>query len=224
MKPATKRLAWVGGAALLVAAAAIALAAGHAHDWADQLEDALEQRGLLQGLAIFCAATVVGTLLMAPAWVFAIAAGAAFGFGWGLLAAVAAQAAAAQCALLLTRHALRDRVGRAAQRNKSFKAIDRAVRKEPWKVVALLRLAPVLPSGLKSYFLGLTCVTPLDYASASVLATLPTTALKVYVGAAGRDVLAGGGPLHWAALAAAVIAMLGVGLFVGRFAKSRLGF
>ena len=126
--------------------------------------------------------------------------------------------------LLLTRHALRDRVGRAAQRNKSFKAIDRAVRKEPWKVVALLRLAPVLPSGLKSYFLGLTCVTPLDYASASVLATLPTTALKVYVGAAGRDVLAGGGPLHWAALAAAVIAMLGVGLFVGRFAKSRLGF
>jgi uncharacterized membrane protein YdjX (TVP38/TMEM64 family) len=224
MKAATKRLAWVGGAMLLVAAAAIALAAGHAHDWADQLEDALEQRSLFQGVLIFGTATVVGTLLMAPAWVFAIAAGAAFGMGWGLLAAVAAQAIAAQSALLLTRHALRDRVGRAAQRNKSFKAIDRAVRKEPWKVVALLRLAPVLPSGLKSYFLGLTCVAPLDYASATALATLPTTALKVYVGAAGRDVLAGGGPLRWAALVAAVIAMLAVGLFVGRFAKARLGF
>lgn len=223
----TPRRTWIiaGGVAVLLAAVALAAAAaGHAEGWTDHLEDSLDQRGLFQGMLVFGAATLVGTLLMVPAWIFPIAAGAAFGFGWGLLAALAAQAVAAQCAFLVTRYVLRKRIERAAKRNKSFKAVDQAVKKDPWKVVALLRLAPVLPSGLKSYFLGLTCVGALDFATASVAGTLPSLALKVYVGHAGRDAIASGGVLQWSVLAAGALATIAIGVFVGKFARRNLGF
>lgn len=142
----------------------------------------------------------------------------------GLVAALAAQAAAAQCAFLVTRYVLRKRIERAAKRNQSFKAVDQAVKKAPWKVVALLRLAPVLPSGLKSYFLGLTCVGALDFATASAAGTLPSLALKVYVGHAGRDAIASGGVLQWSVLAAGALATIAIGVFVGKFARRSLGF
>jgi uncharacterized membrane protein YdjX (TVP38/TMEM64 family) len=214
----------LAAAGVAVVAALIALSAGHAAGWADSLEDTLEARGLVTGVLVFCAASLVGTLLLVPAWIFPIAGGAAFGFGWGLLASIVAQALAAQCAFFLARHVLRARIARAAKRYDTFKAVDKAVKREPRKVVALLRLSPVLPSGLKSYFLGLTGVRALDYAAASSAAMAPTLALKVYVGAAGRDALASGGPLEWAVLGAGIAATLAIGLFVGRFAKRTLGF
>jgi uncharacterized membrane protein YdjX (TVP38/TMEM64 family) len=210
---------WVVGAILLVAGAVALLAP--VHDWTQAIEDSLETMSLLQGLLAFCAITLVGTLLMIPAWIFPIAAGAAFGIGWGIAAAVAASTLAALAAFLVARYVLRERIERAAKRNKSFAAVDKAVRREPWKVVALLRLSPVLPSGLKSYFLGLTCVDPVSYATASALGMLPGVLLKVYIGHAGRDALTGG-PLKWAMLAAGVAATIAVMVIVGRAVRKRL--
>lgn len=224
MKRISARTWALVAAGLLAAAALIAVAAGHATGWADSLEDTLEARGLFTGMLVFCAASLVGTLLLVPAWIFPIAGGAAFGFGWGFLASILAQALAAQCAFLLTRYVLRARMERAAKRYETFAAVDKAVKREPRKVVALLRLSPVLPSGLKSYFLGLTCVNALDYAAASTLAMMPTLALKVYVGAAGRDALSSGGPLEWAVLGVGIAATVAIGLFVGKYAKRTLGF
>ena len=96
------------------------------------------------------------------------------------------------------------------------------MRREPWKVVALLRMSPVLPSGLKSYFLGLTCVRPLAYTLATAVGTFPGLALKVYVGHAGRDVLQSGGPLKWTLLAAGVVATIAMATLVSRAARKRL--
>ena len=117
-------------------------------------------------------------LLVMPAWVFTIAAGAVFGFA--------------------------------------------AVGKDGWKIVALLRMSPVMPSGLKSYFLGLTRVRLVDYFTASLAGMFPGIALKVYVGAAGRGALTEGGPLNWAMLAIGVGATLALALVLGRYARKRL--
>lgn len=195
----------------------------NAAEWSDSLTLLLEQHALWQSLLIFLAAAVVGTMLMLPAWIFPVAAGAAFGWMWGTTVSVIASAVAAQAAFMLTRHVLRTKVERRARKIETFAAVDKAVRKEPFKVVALLRLSPVLPSGLKSYFLGLTCIRPLPYALASALGALPGTALKAWVGAAGREVLSGGGPMKWALLGAGVLATVGATLFVGRFARRRIG-
>ena len=192
-------------------------------EWSDALTSALQGHGLWIALLIFVGAAVLGTLLMLPAWIFPVAAGAAFGWAWGTVVSVIAGALVAQCAWLLSRHALRGRVERRAKKVKVFQAVDKAMRKAPLKVVTLLRLSPVLPSGVKSYLMGLTCVRARPFALGSALGTFPGTALKAWVGAAGRDVLEGASPAKWAMLAAGVIATLGVTLLVGRLARRELG-
>jgi uncharacterized membrane protein YdjX (TVP38/TMEM64 family) len=119
---------------------------------------------------------------------------------------------------------LRALVSRAARRNKLFKAVDAAVAKEGFKVVALVRLSPVLPSGMKSYFLGLTRARLVEYASASALAMLPGVFLKVYIGSVGRGALAEGGVLNWTLFAAGVVATILLTLLVGRKARRVLKF
>lgn len=209
--------------AVTVAIAGLVAALVPATDWTALLEEFLEERNVFQAMVVFAAAYVAASLLLVPTWIFPIAAGAAFGFGRGLLAAVVSSAIGALCAYLLARHVIRDRVARAARKSDAFKAIDQAVRREPWMVVALLRLSPVLPSGLKSYFLGLTQVDWRSYIAASVAGMLPGLALKSWLGHIGRDALARGSPLGWLLLAGGIAATVAAAAIVGRMARRRLG-
>jgi uncharacterized membrane protein YdjX (TVP38/TMEM64 family) len=215
---------WIAG--LAVAAALVALASWllPLREWADVLEDRIEGMSLFEGLVVFCAAAIVASLLMLPGWIFPLVAGAVFGMGWGLLAAAVSAIGAAVIAFLVARYVLRGPVERMAKRNKTFKAVDQAVAKEPWTVVALLRLSPLLPSGAKSYFLGVTCVKLPSYAYATAAGMLPGLLLKVYLGDAGRGALTKGGPLEWALFAAGLIATVAVTFFVGRKVKKKLNF
>ena len=219
MKVARRHWLRVGLGITLAAAALAALAAPGS---LEALEGVLERLGLVQGLLVFCALSVVGTLLLIPAWIFPVAAGAVFGFGWGLAVAVVAAGLAALAAFLAARFVFRDRIERLAKREEAFAAVDRAVKRDPWKVVALLRLSPVLPSALKSYLLGITRVDPLPYVLASMLGMFPGLAVKVLVGHAGRDALSAGGPLKWSLLAVGIAATIAMAYFVGRSARRRL--
>lgn len=219
--PQDRRIWWIGGA-LLVASALVAVAVP-AHNWTDLLAYSLEGRNLAAALALFIAAYVVGTLLLLPSWLFAVAAGVAFGFGWGLTASTVASALSALLAFVAARYAFRDRVERAARRNATFAAVEAAVKKAPFRVVTLLRLTPVLPSSAKSYFLGVTSVRLLPYVLASALGMLPGNALKAYLGHAGRNVLHDGGPWTWAMLAAGVAGLAVMALGVGRIVRRHLG-
>ena len=49
-----------------------------------------------------------------------------------------------------------------AQDNPKYKAIDRAIGKESFKVVTLLRLSPLLPLALSNYFYGITRSASID--------------------------------------------------------------
>jgi uncharacterized membrane protein YdjX (TVP38/TMEM64 family)/membrane-associated phospholipid phosphatase len=191
-------------------------------NWSDKMVEALHEMSPLAALIAFCAVSTLAGLLLVPAWIWPIAAGAVFGFGWGLAAALASAAATALGAFLLARYVLRRHVERAARRSAAFKAVDAAVAKEGWKIVALLRISPVLPSGLKSYFLGLTRVGLSDYICASLAGMFPGILLKVYVGDAGRDALAEGGALNWTIFAAGVAATVTLALLLGRRARARL--
>jgi undecaprenyl-diphosphatase len=211
---------------LLVAAAALLAAVGSLllplEDWSEKFEAAIVRMDLLAGLIVFCTASAIAGLLLLPIWIFAIAAGAVFGFGWGLAAALASSLASALIAFLLGRYVLRRPLERLARRNAAFRAMDAAVKEDGWKVVALLRLSPVMPSGLKSYFLGLTSVRLVDYVTASLAGMFPVLLLKVYIGDAGRGALSEGGPLNWTLFAAGIAATLGLGLLLGRRARKKL--
>ena len=212
---------------LLAALAAAGLAVAAAvllplKDWSFEFEQSLEHMGLARALVIYCAVSIAGTLLLVPAWIFPLVAGAAFGIAWGLAAALGSTLLAAVLAFLAARYVLRKPVERAARRSGRFKAVDRAVAREAWKIVALVRMSPVLPSGLKSYFFGITRVRIADYASASLAGMLPGVALKVYVGSVGRVAIADGGPLNWAMFAAGLVALVLLGIVLTRIAVKTL--
>ena len=222
MKKPWMKNPWMTGAALLAAVLIVVSFLVPAKDWSAALEAAVQRMDLAAGLLVFCAVHVVATLLLVPAWIFPLAAGAVFGLGWGLLACAVSATLSAVSAFLLARYVLRKPVERAARKSAAFKAVDQAVAKEPWKVVALVRMSPVMPSGIKSYFLGLTRVKLPHYAGASLAGMLPGLLLKVYVGAAGRGALSEGGALGWTLFGAGAAATVALTVIIGRKVRRKL--
>jgi uncharacterized membrane protein YdjX (TVP38/TMEM64 family) len=129
----------------------------------------------------------------------------------------------AALAFFAARTALRERVERLAEKNKWLKAINRALPKEGWKVVALARLSPLLPFGVQNYFFGVTKVHRRDYLLATAIAILPGTVVYAFLGSTGRALMGGGDPLKWTMLAIGIIASIALTIFLGRLAKKRLG-
>lgn len=209
---------WLALAALAVLALAAAVFLP-LENWSARLEEAIEGMSFAEGLLVFCAVSAAAMLLLVPAWIFPIVAGAAFGMAWGLAASLASALVAALAAFVLARTVLRRPVERALSRSATYKAVQAAVAREPRKVVALLRLSPLMPSGVKSYGLGLTRVNTIDYAAASLAGMLPGIALKVYVGAAGRGAMSEGGPLNWTLLVVGIGALLALLWLVGSRAR-----
>ena len=65
--------------------------------------------------------------------------------------------------------------------------------REGWKIVALLRLSPVVPFNLLNYAFGVTRVRLRDYVLASWAGMLPGMVLYVYLGSVAGDLAVGGG-------------------------------
>ena len=211
---------WLVGAIVVVLL--LALAAFIPDQWWAGFEDTIEHLNPLAALAAFCGVYALVLLLLLPAWIFPVAAGAIFGFGWGVLAAELAVTSSALVGWLLARYVVRSWIERAAKRSQTFKAIAHAVAKEPRKIVTLLRLSPVIPCGLKSYFLGLTRAPLGDYMLATVVGVAPDLVIKVYLGAAGRGAIAHGGAVNWALFALGIGAMLALTWIVGRKVRAML--
>ncbi len=191
-------------------------------DWSEQLQASLAHMNPAAALLAFGAVTALATVLLVPGWLFPLAAGAVFGFFWGLVASVGAMVAGAVVAFELSRTVLRRYVERVAKKSGAYQSINAAVRKDGWKVVALMRLSPLMPSGLKSYFLGLTRIRRGEYLLGTAAGMLPGIALKAYVGAAGRGALSDGGAMNWALFAAGLAATGILGWFLRRRARARL--
>ena len=112
--------------------------------------------------------------------------------------------------------------------NPKFGAIDKAVGAEGRKIVFLLRLSPIFPFNLLNYGLGLTRVSFVDFATASI-GMLPGTLLYVYYGKLAGDVaaLAGGaapekGTAYYAVLILGLVATIVVTTLVTRTASRAL--
>jgi uncharacterized membrane protein YdjX (TVP38/TMEM64 family) len=147
------------------------------------------------GPVVFILGYAAATVAFAPGAVLTLAAGALFGLVYGTIYTLAGATLGASLAFLVARYVARGAVEHRIAGNARFQAIDRAVGREGFKIVALLRLSPVFPFNLLNYALGLTRVRFLDYFAASA-AMLPGTLLYVYYGKAAGSLaaaFAGGG-------------------------------
>jgi uncharacterized membrane protein YdjX (TVP38/TMEM64 family) len=174
---------------------------------------------------LYGAVYVAAALLLVPGALLTIGAGLLFGLWTGAVVVLVSATVAAALAFLAARHLARHRVEQWARKSPRFDAIDGAIREQGWKVVALLRLSPLVPFSLSNYLYGLTAVRFWPYVAASAAGMIPGTLLYVSIGAAGRAAAAGRGrgPLDWALLALGLAATAAATILVGRAARRELG-
>lgn len=68
-----------------------------------------------------------------------------------------------------------------------FKAVDKALHKKGFYIVALTRLSPLLPFPLLNYAFGITKINFLSYTIGTTLGLVPTTVAYVYLGTLMRN-------------------------------------
>jgi uncharacterized membrane protein YdjX (TVP38/TMEM64 family) len=209
--------------AVVAAAVLVAVRLLPVEAWLREVQETVGRMGAL-GPVVYVAVYVVCALLFVPGSVLTLGAGLVFGLVKGTLVVVVAANIAAVMAFVIARHLLRARVEAMAARDPRFAAIDAAIREEGWKVVALLRLSPLVPFSLSNYLYGLTPVALGPYALASFVGMLPGTVLYVYLGAAGGAAAGGRArtPLEWALLGAGLLATVAVTVLLTRKARAHL--
>ncbi|KAK4524763.1 hypothetical protein GAYE_SCF05G2666 [Galdieria yellowstonensis] len=127
-------------------------------------------------------------VLCLPAFPLTVAAGYLFGFWKGLVTVSLAGTCASGVSFLLSRYTLRSFVEKVSKKYQRFQTIDRAISRQGFKIVLLLRLSPILPFAISNYLYGLTSIPFGPYILASWLGMLPGTSLYVYGGYVGRSV------------------------------------
>ena len=180
------------------------------------------------GGVLYAAVYIVGTALFFPGLPLTLGAGFIYGAVIGTLVVSPASVAGASLAFLIARYLARDWVTRRLKKYPQAATIDRAIEKNGFKVVVLLRLQPVLPFNMLNYALGLTSIRLRDYMLAPWIGMFPATVLYVYLGSIMNDVsdLVRGRPnsgiagrvLLWGGLAAIVVLVW----WLGRMAKKAL--
>ncbi len=195
------------------------------------MQEAVSQvEGMLQKLGPWApiglgVAYVLATVLLAPASVLTLAAGALFGLGTGFVTVSLASTTGATLAFLIARYLARARVERLIAGRPALKAIDRAIEEGGWRIVALLRLSPAVPFNVQNYFYGLTSIPLRSYILASWIAMMPGTFMYVYLGhitgsaVGGRS---GRSPMEWALLLAGLVATVVVTVYITRLARRQL--
>lgn len=176
--------------------------------------------------ATFVVLYVVCTLLLVPRTVLTVGAGFLFGPWWGLLWALFSINLGANLAFLSGRHLARDRVERRTRDRGRLQALDRAVARDGWRIVALTRLTPVFPYSLLNYAFGLTRVRWSEFALGSFAGMFPGTLMLVILGTftdfAAEQSTQPRGTLVNLLYAAAVAGALLATWIVTRFAKRAL--
>lgn len=180
------------------------------------------------GGVVYALFYIAGTALFFPGLPLTLGAGFLYGAVIGTLVVSPASVAGASLAFLIARYFARDWVTRRLKKYPQAAAIDRAIEKNGFKAVVLLRLQPVLPFNILNYALGLTSIRLRDYMLASWIGMFPATVLYVYLGSVMNDIsdLLRGRPnsgvagrfLLWGGLAAIVILVW----WLGRIAKKAL--
>lgn len=177
------------------------------------------------GIVLYIAVYAVATVLFLPGWIFTVGAGLTFGLLWGTVAAICGATIGATLAFVIARYIARGTISKRFARNKQFTAIDKAIGKQGWKMVGLLRLSPLIPFNLSNYLFGLTAIELPSYIIASFVGMLPGTLLYVYLGTVGKlglEAKSGGGhrsPIEYVFFGLGLVATIVVTVIVTRIAR-----
>ena len=165
------------------------------------------------GVVIFTLILVFATFLPLPDWPLPVVAGYVFG-AWAFLLVYVGIALPSALAFLGARYLARDRLRKLLERRPKYRAIDRAIARDGWQVVVLLRLSPVIPFNLQNYALGVTAISFWRYLGATLAGIVPGIAIYVYFGIFGESLEKNPRVLDWVLLGVGSTATVILGIFV----------
>ena len=171
---------------------------------------------------LFLCLHVLASLFFVPRTLLALGAGLAFGMWWGVVWAALGSVAGAVAGLAVARYLHAGFAGRADPGR--LRLLLLRAEQGGWRMVAMLRLVPIIPHSLTNYALGLTRVRLGDYALGSLLGQLPLTIAYADLGAAGGQALHAGAGWRYDVLWPSLIglAALLLSLLVPMLARRRL--
>jgi uncharacterized membrane protein YdjX (TVP38/TMEM64 family) len=139
------------------------------------------------GLVLLAVSYTPAALLLFPAWLLTVGAGAVYGVVPATIAISAGSTVAAAVVFLLGRTFARPRIEKRFADQPWFPPLDQAVAGQGFKIVLLMRLSPVFPFTWLNYAFSLTGIPFRTYLLASWMGMLPGTVMYVYLGSAAKD-------------------------------------
>lgn len=173
------------------------------------------------GLVLFVLLFVVATATVSPAAPFAIGAGLLFGV-LGMPIVLFSATGGAVLAFYLSRYLFRQQAEAIAAYRPIWRALDRAVAQQGWRVVLLVRLSPLVPFNVQNWLFGISRVRIIPYTLATLVGVVPNTGLYVYAGTLGRTTLDDVGSAALLVPAIGVICLLAAVFLVTRAARRAL--
>jgi uncharacterized membrane protein YdjX (TVP38/TMEM64 family) len=160
-----------------------------------------QQRSGWGGWGIFLGVYTAVVALLLPAVWLVLGAGFVFGFWRGLLAVWVGGAVGQAAAFLLARYLLGGCVAGALRGRSAsvWAALDRAMALDGWKLLALLRLCPLVPYNLLNIAAAATAIPFWAFALTSAVAIGPECALFTYTGSVAEgitEIVSGGASSH----------------------------
>ncbi len=134
----------------------------------------------------------------------------------------------ATIAFLIGRYIARDKISGYFEHNQKFQLIDHAIHQKGWKVILLARLTPIFPFLIANYGFGLTKLKARHYFLASLIGSIPGTAVFAYAGSLAGNLSSSGlskethAPAEWVLLFGGLIATVTLGWYLNRLARRAL--
>ncbi len=148
----------------------------------------------------------IAPVFFIPGLPLTVVGGIVFGPLWGVVYASVGATLGASSAFLVARYMGREWVEERIKGTR-LEELDREVKKQGWKIVAITRLVPLLPFNLLNYAFGLTGIRFSHYAVASFLFMLPGVIGYVFFSSSLFSLIVSGRP-GWGLLAGLVLVVL----------------
>jgi len=175
----------------------------HLRHAATELQEWVAAHAILAPLAFLAIHTLCAGLSLPLNIPIAVAAGALFGLGQGVLIAVAGAGIGSTLAMLSSRWILRDWVERRFARR--LAGLQNALRGNDAAVLLSLRLMPAMPYTLVNLLFGLTQMKPARFAGLSMIGMVPAKLVFVQAGTSLASLHSFADILSWRSAAALVL-------------------
>jgi uncharacterized membrane protein YdjX (TVP38/TMEM64 family) len=160
-----------------------------------------------------------------PGSILTIGAGAVYGFWFSTALVAVSSTVGAAVNFLTSRYLARNWMQRKIGQNSKFRALEKAVSSEGWRMILISRMSPIIPHSLVSYAAGLMQISFWRFTLASFVGFLAPSAAYTYLGAiVGKALRTSAGvtphdPVTWAFYGVGLAATLAITAITTRVAR-----